>query len=75
LKYDNFYLNLCNEVYELLKSEEDFFDDKEMEREQIRQLTCVIVSYYEDFISEIGIWSTFAEHNKKTIGEYLPFYV
>jgi hypothetical protein len=74
-KYDNFYLNLCNEVYELLKGEEDFFDDKEMEREQIKQLACVIVSYYEDFISEIGIWSAFTEHNKTTIGEYLPFYL
>ncbi len=74
LRYDTFYLNLCNEVYELLKSEEDFFDEKEMEREQIKQLACVIVSYYEDFISEIGIWNAFTEHNKQTIGEYLPFY-
>jgi hypothetical protein len=74
LQYDNFYLNLCNEVYEILKSEEDFFEDKEMEREQIKQLSCVVVSYYEDFISEIGIWNAFIEHNKTTIGEYLPFY-
>ena len=74
LKYDTFYLNLCNEVYEILKSEEDFFEDKEMEREQIKQLSCVVVSYYEDFISEIGIWNAFTEHNKTTIGEYLPFY-
>ena len=74
LQYDNFYLNLCNEVYEILKGEEDFFEDKEMEREQIKQLACVIISYYEDFISEIGIWNAFTEHNKNTIGEYLPFY-
>jgi hypothetical protein len=74
LKYDNFYLNLCNIVYEILKEEEEFFDDKEMEREQIKQLACVIVSYYEDFISEIGIWNAFIEHNKATIGEYIPFY-
>ena len=74
LKYDNFYLNLCSVVYEILKSEEEFFDDKEMEREQIKQLACVIVSYYEDFICEIGIWNAFTEHNKITIGEYIPFY-
>ena len=74
LQYDNFYLNLCNEVYEILKSEEDFFENQAMEREQIKQLACMIVSYYEDFISEIGIWNAFIEHNKNTIGEYLPFY-
>lgn len=74
LQYDNFYLNLCNEIYEILKDEEDFFEQQDMEREQIKQLTCVVVSYYEDFISEIGIWNAFTEHNKNTIGEYLPFY-
>ena len=74
LKYDSFYLNLCNVVYEMLKSEEDFFDNIEMEREQIKQLACVIVSYYEDFISEIGIWNAFTKHNKTTVGEHIPFY-
>jgi hypothetical protein len=74
LKYDTFYVNLCNVVYEMLKDEEEFFDDIEMEREQIKQLACVIISYYEDFISEIGIWNAFTEHNKNTVGEYIPFY-
>jgi Protein of unknown function (DUF3843) len=74
LKYDNFYVNLCNTVYEILKGEEGFFDDQEMEREQLKQLACVIVSYYEDFISEIGIWKAFTQHNKTFIDEYIPFY-
>jgi hypothetical protein len=74
LKYDTFYVNLCNVVYEMLKEEEDFFDDIDMEREQIKQLACMIISYYEDFISEIGIWKAFTEHNRTIIGEYIPFY-
>jgi hypothetical protein len=72
-QYDQFYLKLCNDVFDIIDND-GWFEDQDIEREDVVKLACVIVSYYEDFINEIGIWSAFVNHNKESFGYYLPFY-
>ncbi len=72
--YDRHYLKCCNEVFKILKAYKDWFSEGEMTRENRKELACMLVSYFEDFICEIGIWKTFIEYNKELHGYYLPFY-
>jgi hypothetical protein len=73
-RYDRHYLKCCNEVFKIMNPYKDWFDDGELTRENRKELACMLVSYFEDFICEIGIWKTFIEYNKELHGYYLPFY-
>ncbi|WP_146903666.1 DUF3843 family protein, partial [Adhaeribacter aerolatus] len=72
--YDKPFLKLASEVNNLLSKEKKWFLKYEMGSENLKELACILTSYFEDFISEIGIWQTFINHNKETCGFYLPFY-
>ena len=72
--YDKPFLKLANEVNKLFLSEKKWFSNYEMGSENLKDLACILTSYFEDYISEIGIWQAFINHNKQTCGYYLPFY-
>lgn len=72
--YDRFYLNCCNEVFKILNPYKEWFDEGQLTRENRKKLACMLVSYFEDFICEIGIWKTFIDYNRELYGYYLPFY-
>jgi hypothetical protein len=72
--YDSFYLSQCQEVYRQLQVEGDWFKNYGLTRAQLKELTCQLVSYFEDFINEIGIWKAFVDNNKQLYGYYLPFH-
>ena len=72
--YDSFYVMQCQEVHRQLQVEGDWFRGYGLNREQLKELTCQLVSYFEDFINEIGIWKAFIDTNKQLYGYYLPFY-
>ncbi len=72
--YDMPYLKLCREVFDILSKQKAWFAEGEVNRELRKELACMLVSYFEDFISEIGIWRAFIEKNKEHHGYYLPFY-
>jgi hypothetical protein len=72
--YDTYYIQLCREVYDVLSEYDDWLYEIEVENEEKKQLAVVLVSYYEDFISEVGIWKAFTEKNRELYGHYLPFY-
>ena len=72
--YDTFYLKQCQTVYSYLIDNGHLFQKWELSRQQIKELSCQIVSYFEDYIVEIGIWRTFIETNKELYGYCLPFY-
>ncbi|MCF8244269.1 MAG: DUF3843 family protein [Saprospiraceae bacterium] len=73
-KYDIPYLKLCRGVFDILSQQKAWFDEGKVDRELRKELACMLVSYFEDFISEIGIWKAFIERNKELHGYYLPFY-
>jgi hypothetical protein len=72
--YDIFYVKQCQTVYGYFMDNGYLFQQWELSRQQIKELSCQIVSYFEDYIVEIGIWRTFIETNKELYGYCLPFY-
>ena len=70
--YDSHYLKIANKVLDILESERGWimlgqdFD--------LKELACILTSYFEDFINEIGIWRVFTERNEELYGYALPFY-
>ncbi|MBK9016338.1 MAG: DUF3843 family protein [Saprospiraceae bacterium] len=72
--YDIPYLKLCRGVFDILSKQKAWFDQGEVDRELRKELACMLVSYFEDFVSEIGIWNAFIEKNKELHDYYLPYY-
>ena len=71
---DIYYLKLCNKVYTIFQEPMylkllDLVND-----EDLKQISCVIVGYFEDIISNIGLWKTFVNQHQKMYGKKLPFY-
>ena len=72
---DGYYLKLCNSVKETLKSNHYYFIlDQYFDEEYINILSCFLVSYFEDIISETNIWTSFLEAHKELYNKTLPFY-
>lgn len=45
-----------------------------LDEEQINILSCFLVSYFEDLISDTNIWNTFVKKHKQLYSKVLPFY-
>lgn len=71
---DSYYLALANKVYN------SFFTKRAMpafiylQKEDLKTLSCFLVSYFEDIISETYIWNTFTSMHHKEYGKRLPLY-
>ena len=72
--YDAFYVKQAQDVYSYLNEYEQVFQNWDVSRTQMKELSCQIVSYFEDYIVEIGFWRTFIDTNKSLYGYALPFY-
>jgi Protein of unknown function (DUF3843) len=72
--YDVFYLKQCQEVLKILSSNDKWFQWNGVTHEQLKELSCQLVSYFEDYINEIGIWTAFVETNEALYGYPVPFY-
>ena len=69
---DNYYLWLCNDVLKIILQSEiaEYLNNSNEEK----KLACVLVSYFEDVISETRLFSTFTRLHKQMYGKELPFY-
>jgi hypothetical protein len=72
-KYDQFYANLANAIYPLLKKETDRSFEP-IEAQHIRLMSIHLAQYVEDFASEIGVWKAFIDMNEELYGYVLPFF-
>ncbi len=72
---DLYYLRLSNDIYDLLKSR-DFKSILEslIDYSDFKMLAVFLASYFEDIISETGIWTAFVTKHKALYDKYLPFY-
>lgn len=73
IQSDFFYLKLCNQVGDILKQYDPLYTDC-AEGIDYRQLSCSLVAYFEDIVSDIGIWKAFTTRHHELCGKYLPFY-
>ena len=74
IKYDDFYVLQCQKVHQILNEQSAWLQKYGVSRDQTKQLTCQLVSYFEDYINEIGIWRSYIDYNKELYGYFLPFY-
>ncbi|GAP72422.1 hypothetical protein SAMD00024442_31_8 [Candidatus Symbiothrix dinenymphae] len=72
---DFYYLKLCGKVHAILRNLHfaDYADSIDAKRDIIR-LSCSLVAYFQDVISETKVFAAFTERHKKLYGSYLPFY-
>ncbi len=71
-RYDRFYISVAEDIFKVLDN--DWLEVFDFEKEDIRRLACILASYFEDYINDLGIWTFFTHTNKRLYGYYLPFY-
>ena len=74
VKTDFYYLGLCNKVKDALVFVDNKSGDLGLYDEEIDTISCMLVSYFEDIISQTNIWATFVKLHDKMYGKKLPFY-
>jgi hypothetical protein len=71
---DNYYLKICNEVKKVLFLEYGEVLAYYLNENDIDLLSCFLVSYFEDVVSETNIFTAFTNKHQNLYGEKLPFY-
>ncbi len=71
--YDLAMLEHCRQVHVLIEGGLDVY----MTRQGLgisyrKKLACTLVSYFEDYISHIGLWRVFQQRNQTLYGQYIP---
>jgi hypothetical protein len=69
---DIYYQDLCNKVFFELENTSEF--PFYLSKDEKKYLACFLVCYFEDIISQIGLWQAFTTKHKELYGKYLPFY-
>ena len=63
-EYDRYLLQVMQEVYDLLKSQPFPIPQFKLSQDQNKELAYIITGYFEDFMSEIGIWTSLRQVNR-----------
>lgn len=69
---DQYYVGIANEIHKRLYS--STIADAFEEEENIRYTSLCLAAWFEDVISQTGIWQAFTAECWKRYGAYLPFY-
>ncbi|MEM9887790.1 MAG: DUF3843 family protein [Bacteroidota bacterium] len=72
-EYDELYTKIANEIYDIITPLVEIFTEKS-DQQSIKTIALNISQYFEDIISEIGIWKAFTDMNQDYYGYILPFY-
>jgi hypothetical protein len=72
--YDLYYLEIANTILEELRKYTDEIKLYDLDTNNLKKLSCILTSYFEDYISNIGLWRTFTVNNMELHGYHLPFY-
>lgn len=73
-EHDTYYLGIAETVFFVLNINQDRVHYYDISKDNLREWACVLTSYFEDYMSNIGLWRTFLLNNKELHGVYLPFY-
>ena len=68
---DSYYTSIANRIYDIMEQTQLV---NSFEGDEVKQICIRLAAYFEDVISELGIWRNFILYFKKTYGKYLPFY-
>lgn len=68
---DKYYIDLANQVLKIWNKTDFAFTVSN----QIKgSVACCLTAYFEDIISQSGLWKAFIHKNKELYGKHLPFY-
>lgn len=73
-KTDYYYFNIAKEIYSEFQKDSKYQLKEFLSIDEIKDLSIITTCYFEDIISEIGIWRVFIEKHKELYQKYLPFY-
>lgn len=71
---DNYYCKLVNRIIELLYDYDIMEGETEPEDEVYEDTAIFLVGWFEDIISQTGVWQVFTSQCEKRYGSRLPFY-
>ena len=67
---DSTYARFATELAELLAKQ----NIQGFEGRNVKELAIVLTMYYEDVLSDLGMWYSFTERMHQLYGRYLPFF-
>lgn len=68
---DSYYTGIANRIYDIMEQTELI---NSFEGDEAKQIAIRLAAYFEDVISELGIWRAFLLKSKEIYGKYFPFY-
>lgn len=68
---DKFYFDLCNNLIEIYRDRNLFPSYPE---QVVERAALALIGYYQDIISDAGIWRSFINENRRLYGFTVPFY-
>ena len=74
---DLYYITLANKVLSAIRAiENDLADDdyRKIDPAEQKELACILTAYFEDVISQTGIFQAFSRVYQQKYGKPLPFY-
>ena len=71
---DAYYLKLSNQIKDCLNQFDFILIQRYLDTKQINFLSCFLASWFEDVISDVGIWKAFTGMHRQYYGKILPFY-
>lgn len=74
---DLYYITLANKVLAAIRAIEVHLDDEDYRKlndNEQKELACILTAYFEDIISQTGIFHAFTRVHHKRFGKLLPFY-
>lgn len=71
---DFYYLKLCNETHRIMEENNFLESEGLLSREEMKNMACFIICYFEDVISGPGLWQAFTVQVRELYGTYLPFF-
>ena len=71
---DNYYISICIRVNEMLKDKPFMILFENFDHIEKPELAAYLVSYFEDIISDFGLWRAFRNEHQRLYGKWVPFY-
>ena len=73
--YDRYLINLTQDVFNVLKENPFPLENFKLNTDQNKELAYILAGYFEDFMSEIGIWESLRNYHKELYDTPLPVLV
>jgi len=68
---DQYYIDIANDILKIINQSTTSFS---LNSEVKQTISCNLAAYFEDVISQEGLWRAFITKHKELYGKFLPFY-